>query len=333
LGYQFFVRLSLAAVASLGQSAGVLAGAITGTVTFPTQLVPSMTVYVSDLDSPRVRSVQLARGQANFTVAVPSGRYLVFLAPNEPGAPNIYGAYTQYSLCAPHDADGKCADHALVSVAVTPRAPRASVIIDDWYLTDEVAQQIDRIRGAAPVGGFDSEPLSAPRFSEYPSEPLAAKASSTPDGMPTPAGMPAAAGLAAAAGIPKVDFGGSDLSDENRDIVQRALSSGPNFAGHVTAALTRCGPACSRLVLIDWNTGAILGLPQQQLHAEIEGALPCRPEEAVIFRRDSRLLSVSRVRGTMVVTQYYVWNQKSAALTQSGEYRRSSQTFCAIAAR
>jgi hypothetical protein len=311
LGYQFFVRLSLAAVASLGQSAGVLAGTITGTVTFPTQLVPSMTVYVSDLDTPRVRSVQLARGQANFTVAVPSGHYLVFLAPNEPGAPNIYGAYTQYSLCAPHDADGTCADHALISVAVTPRAPHASVTIDDWYLTDEVAQRIDRIRGAAPVGGFDSEPLSAPRFSEYPSEPLAAAA------LPTATALPA----------------GSDLSDENRDIVERALSSGPNFAGHVTAALTRCGPACSRLVLIDWNTGAILGLPPQHLHAEIEGALPCRPEEAVIFRRDSRLLSVSRVQGTMVVTQYYVWNQKSAALTQSGEYRRSSQTFCAIAAR
>ena len=309
MGYQFFMRLSLAAMASLGQSAGVLAGAITGTVTFPTRFVPSMTVYVSDLDTSRVRSVQLARGQANFTVAVPSGRYLVFLAPNEPGAPNIYGAYTQYSLCALHDADDKCADHALVSVAVTARAPHASVTIDDWYLTDEVAQQIDRIRGAAAVGGFDSEPLSAPRFSEYPSEPFAA------------------------AGLPKVDFGGSELSEENRDTVERALSSGPNFAGHVTATLTRCGPACSRLVLIDWNTGAILGLPPQHLHPEIEGALPCRPEEAVIFRRDSRLLSVSRVQGTMVVTQYYVWNQKSAALAQSGEYQRSSQTFCAVAAR
>jgi hypothetical protein len=309
LGYQFLVRLSLAAVASLGQGAGVLAGTIAGTVTFPTRFVPSMTVYVSDLDTSRVRSVQLARGQANFSVAVPSGRYLVFLAPNEPGAPNIYGAYTRYSLCAPHDADGACADHALVSVAVTTKAPHASVTIDDWYLTDEVAQQIDRIRGAAPVGGFESAPLSAPRFSEYPSEPFAA------------------------AGVPKVDFGAGELSEENRGIVERALSGGPNFAGHVTATLTRCGPACSRLVLIDWNTGAILGLPPQHLHPEIEGALPCRPEEAVIFRRDSRLLSVSRVQGTMVVTEYYVWNQKSAALAQSGEYQRSSQTFCAVAAR
>ena len=307
LGYQFLGRLSLAAVASLGQSAGALAGTIVGAVTFPTQFVPSMTVYVSDLDNSRVRSVRLARGQANFTVEVPPGRYLVFMAPNEPGAPNIYGAYTRYSLCAPRDAD-QCTVHALVPVTVTAKASHAAVTIDDWYLTDDVAQQIDRIRGAA-AGGFDSEPLSAPRFSEYPSEPFAAAA------------------------LPKLDLAGSELSEENRAIVERALSNGPNFAGHVTAALTHCGPECSRLVLIDWITGAILGLPSQQLRTDIEGTLPCRPDETLLFRRDSRLLSVSRVQGTVVVTQYYVWNQKNAALWQSGEYRRSSQTFCAIAAR
>jgi hypothetical protein len=307
LGYQFLGRLSLAAVASLGQSAGALAGTIVGAVTFPTQFVPSMTVYVSDLDNSRVRSVRLARGQANFTVEVPPGRYLVFMTPNEPGAPNIYGAYTQYSLCAPRDAD-QCTVHELIPVTVTAKASRAAVTIDDWYLTDDVAQQIDRIRGAAG-GGFDSEPLSAPRFSEYPSEPFAA------------------------AGLPKLDFAGNELSEENRAIVERALSNGPNFAGHVTAALMHCGPECSRLVLIDWITGAILGLPSQQLRTDIEGTLPCRPDEALLFRRDSRLLSVSRVQGTVVVTQYYVWNQKNAALWQSSEYRRSSQTFCAIAAR
>jgi hypothetical protein len=307
LGYQFLVRLSLAAVASLGQNPGALAGTIVGAVTFPTQLVPSMTVYVSDVDNSRVRSVRLARGQASFSVEVPPGRYLVFLAPNEPGAPNIYGAYTEYSRCVPHEAE-RCTDHALVPVAVTAKAPRASVTVDDWYLTDEVAQRIDLIRGAT-VGGFDSEPLSAPRFSEYPSEPFTA------------------------AGLPRVDFGGSELSEENRETVEHALSSGPNFAGHITAALTRCGPACSRLVLIDWITGAIQGLPPQQPLAEMEGTLPCRPDEALLYRRDSRLLSVSRAQGTRVVTQYYVWNQKNAALTQSGEYRRSSQTFCAVAAR
>ena len=163
LGYQFLVRLSLAAVASLVSSAGAGAGAIEGAVTFPTDLLPSMTVYASDIDTLKIRSVQLLRGQANFTVEVPPGRYLVFLAPNEPGAPSIYGAYTEYCLCASHDI-GKCEDHTLVPVAVSARVPRAAVMIDDWYLTDAVAEQIDHIRGVA--AGFPSESLSAPRFSE-----------------------------------------------------------------------------------------------------------------------------------------------------------------------
>jgi hypothetical protein len=307
LGYQFLVRLSLAAVASLGQSAGVLAGTIAGTVTFPTRFVPSMTVYVSDLDTSRVRSVQLARGQANFSVAVPSGRYLVFLAPNELGAPNVYGAYTQYSLCASHGDDGKCEDHALVPVAVTAKAPRSAVTVDDWYLTDEVAAQIDRIRGVA--AGMDSEPLSAPRFSEYPSAPFDAAA------------------------VPKFDFSGSELSREDREVVQQAPTGGPNFAGHVTAALTSCGQACGRLVLLDWSRGQLLESAPQNPLGEIQGTLPCRPEEALLFRRDSRLLSITRMRGAAVVTQYYVWNQDNAALVQSAEYQRSSQSFCAVAAR
>lgn len=305
MGYQFLVRLSLAAVASLAQSAGAVAGAIVGAVTFPTQFVPSMTVYVASLDTSQVHSVQLGRGQASFTVEVPPGRYLVFSAPNEPGAPNIYGAYTQYSLCSARDT-GKCEDHSLVPVMVTAKASRAAVTIDDWYLTDDISLQIDRIRGVAAGGGFESEPLSAPRFSEYPSE------SFDPQG------------------LPKVDFADSALSEEERENVRRALSGGPNFAGHVTAASTRCGPGCVRFVLIDWRSGRVL---RPVPLAEIQGTLPCRADEAVLFRRDSRLLSVSRMQGAAVVTQYYVWDQRNAALAQRAEYQRTSQTFCAVAAR
>jgi hypothetical protein len=234
---------------------------------------------------------------------VPPGRYLVFLAPNEPGAPDVYGAYTEFSLCAAHGGDAKCDDHTLIPVAVTAKAPRAAVTIDDWYLTDDVAQQIDRIRGIP--AGEDSEVLSAPRFSEYPS-----------------ASFDASTALEA-------DFGGVDLREEDRADVQQALLSGPNFAGHVTATLTRCGPACGRLVLVDWQTGAVRELPG----GEMAGTLPCRPDEALRFRRDSRLLSISRMRGTVVVTQYFVWDQKNAALVPRAEYRRPAAAFCAVAAR
>jgi len=299
------VRLLPAAVASLAFCAGVAAGTIDGTVTFPSEQIPSMTVYASDLDTSRVHSVQLTRGQSNFTVEVPAGRYLVFVAPNEPGAPNVYGAYTQYSLCRPHDVDGKCEDHALVPVVISARIPRGAVAIDDWYLSDDVAGQIDRIRGAA--ASFYSEPLSAPRFSEYPSASFDLSAT------------------------PKIDLGG-EPSEENRASIQQALAGGPNFAGHVTVALTGCGPACSRLVLIDWRGGTLQELSAQHPLGDIQGTLPCRTEEALLIRRDSRLLSITRMRGAAVLTQYYVWNAKNSTLVLCAEYQRSSQTFCSIAA-
>jgi hypothetical protein len=306
LGYQHAARIALAAWAIFGASADARAGAIAGAIAFPSQRMPSLTVYASDIDSSRVASVQLAEGQPNFTLEVPAGRYLVFSAPNEAGAPNIYGAYTQYSLCAAHASDDKCENHSLIPVRITAKSPRAEVTIDDWYLTDDVAARIDRMRGiAAGIAAPDPDALSAPRFSEYPSTSFAATAR-------------------------RVDFGGSELSEEERAIVQRAFQNGPNFAGHLTAVLTRCGPACSRLVLVDWRSGQV---QEPAPLAEIRGPVPCRSDAALQLRRDSRLLSISRTRGTRVATEYYVWNQKNAQLVQSGEYLRTLQTYCAAAAR
>jgi hypothetical protein len=175
------------------------------------------------------------------------------------------------------------------------------VTIDDWYLTDDIAERIDRLRGVASGGTFDSEPLGAPRFSEYPSAPAE---------LPLP---------------PNIETGG--LSGEDQATLQAALANGPNFAGQVTATLSSCGLACGRLLLVDWRSGTVRQL------AEPQAALPCRPEEALRFRRDSRLLIMTRARGTTVVTQYFVWNQNSAALLPAGELQRTSQTFCAVAAR
>jgi hypothetical protein len=304
-----FKAMVLLAATSLGACAGASAGTIAGTVSFPSQVVPSMTVYASDLDTSRIHTVQLARGQVNFSVDVPPGRYLVFLAPNEPGAPDVYGAFTRYSQCAPHTAeDGACEDHALIAVAVTAKAPHAAVTIDDWYLTDDIADQLDRIRGAAgDRSPTPKEPLSAPKFSEYPSEPYEA-------------GAP-----------PKIDFGPSELSEEDRELAEAALAGGPNFAGHVTVTLTSCGAACGRVLLIDWGSGTVQELPPPGSHDESQGTLPCRIDEALQFRRDSRLLSLTRPEGSVVVTQYYVWTQNSAVPLRGGDYRRPSQAFCAVA--
>ena len=296
--YRYLACLSIAAAASLCASAGAVAGTIEGVVAFPSQTVPSMTVYASELETSRLYTVQLVRGQTTFTLDVPPGRYWVFMAPNEPGAPDIYGAYTRYSLCAPHDVDGQCTDHSLIPVTVAGKTAHV-VTVDDWYLTDDIAGQIDRIRDAAAGNArFASEPLSAPRFSEYPSEAFDRTAA------------------------PRIDFTGSDLSEQDRDVVQQALKVGPNFAGYVTVTATSCGPICGRIVLIDWRSGVIQELAPQNPSEEMQRSLPCRTEEALQFRLDSRLLSVTHARGASIVTRYYVWNQKGAAPIRGGVYQR-----------
>jgi hypothetical protein len=299
---EYFMRLSVAATASLGTSLCAYAGTIEGTLTFPSQLVPPMTAYAFELDTARIRSVQLSPGQAGFRVDVPAGRYQVFLAPNEPGAPNIYGAYTQYSLCSEHESEASCIDHNLVTVTISAKAPRAAVKVNDWYLTDDIDDQIDHIRGIAT--NANTEPLSAPRFSEYPSP-----RTDTP--------------------VPAIDFGDT-LSVEQRAAVLQAMANGPNFAGYLTAAVTRCGSACTRVALIDWRSGT---LHDPAALAEISGTLPCRADEALLFRRDSRLLIVTRNRGAAVLTQYYVWNPADSSLVLNAEYELAAPAFCAGSAR
>ena len=238
-----------------GPSAGAFAGTIAGTVTFPSQFVPSMTVYASDLDTSRIHTVQLARGQVNFTVEVPPGRYLVFLAPNEPGAPDVYGAlHAVQPVRAACVADGACEDHALIPVAVTAKAPHAAVTIDDWYLTDDIADQwtasAARAGAALPIGTLErAEILRIPEriVRDIPRRPRS---------------------ISAAANCPR----------RTASLCSRRSSGGPNFAGHVTVTLTRCGPACGRLVLIDWRSGAIQVLPPPGSHSRDPGnsAVPCR---------------------------------------------------------
>jgi hypothetical protein len=277
VGYEFLMRSSAAAIVSLGLFVSAVAGTIEGSLTFPSQFAPSMTAYAFDLDTARIRSVQLASGQAAFRLDVPAGRYQVFLAPNEPGAPNIYGAYTVYSLCSEHASGAGCDDHNLVTVTISAKTPRAAVKIDDWYLSDDIDEQIDHMRGIAT--NANTEPLGAPRFSEYPS---------TRIDTPAPAG-------------------------------------GPNFAGQVTVAVTRCGSGCLHVSLIDWRSGT---QHDPAPLAEIQGTLPCRADEALLFRRDSRLLIVTRARGAAILTQYYLWNPADASLTLVAEYEVAAAAFC-----
>jgi hypothetical protein len=275
----------VAALALLGLVRLAGAATLEGQISFPGQSAPPMTAYVCEVETSRIRTIPLAPGQAHFAVEVPQGRYIVFLAPREPGAPDIYGAHTQ--------------DHGLAEVTLAGRTAHSLVTIDDWYLSDAVAAQLDHIRGIDTTSA--GEPLAAPRFSEY----------------RTATEAPAA---------PRPDFGEVTLAPEERARVLQAFAAAPTFAGSFSLVSLRCGSACERLLLLDWHSGRISLLPAP---AEIRGPLPCRADEAIMFRRDSRLLGIHSLHADGVLTQYYVLKPDTGTLLPAAEYQRTPESFCA----
>ena len=303
-----FLIFAVGACAALLQAR---AATIEGEITFPSRSSPPLIAYAFELDTARTRTAPVPEDQAKFSIDVPPGSYVVFMTPNEPGAPNIYGAYTQFSACmtreplsADTDTDTDtlpaCQDHGLITVTLKGNSARAKVTIDDWYLSDEIADQLDHMRGAPASAG--AEPLGAPRFSEYKSAP----ADSTP--------------------APKLDLTDIPESASERAKLQQSLASGPNFASYLSAVLTQCGSNCTHLVLIDWHSGKLIDPPAI---GEIQGTLPCRSDELVQFRRDSRLLSVSQARADRIVTQYFLWKPETEVLILAAEFQRTEQQFCA----
>jgi len=286
------LRIGIVLLAFVGVTAARISGAavIEGEIAFPTPRMPGMLAYAFEVETSQRKVVAVAADQTRFSIEVPPGRYLVFLAPSEPGAPDIYGSSTQYSD-----------DHALSAVTLRSRGSRVAVKIDDWSLSDEVALQLDHLRGLEAA--TDTVPLGAPRFSEYP---IAQTAPST---------------------APKLELGAGPESDELRTRLQQSLAGGPNFSAYLTAALRPCGEACERLVLVDWHSGKVV---EPAILSAIDENLPCRGGEALQFRRDSRLLSVTHAQGNGIVTEYYLWKPENDALVLSTEYRRSERQFCAV---
>ena len=291
----YCVSLNAAAAAILG-----------GTIRFPGSDDPAMTVYVYSLDAARLRSQSVRHGRREFHFAVPPGRYVVFGAPNGAGAPDVYGGYTHCSGSAPPSPPARCDDHSLRTVVVKRRTRRVDVAVDDWSLSDADANALDRIRGLAATPG--PQPEGAPRFSEYPATAATTGAAKV--------AAPAAARLRRLA-----------LSSRDRMKLRDVLAAGPNFAGEVTLDLAHCGAHCLRILLLDWRGGDVVGVPDL---AAIDDALPCRTSEAVLFRRDSRLLSVTRMRGRVIATQYFVWDPATASLRLLAVYPRKPSQYCAI---
>ncbi len=279
-------------------------GTVDGRISFPGRTPPAATVYLRALDGLSLHKQALRRGETEYSIEVPGGRYWIFARPDEPGLAELYGAHTQFSLCSRDAAGGEaaaCADHGLAVVEVPAGTDAVRVDIDDWMLSEEIAAQLEGLLGAAPAA-LDGGELGRPRFSEY--------------RVPPSPGLPATA---------------LDLASEPRAApfaaqLEEGALAGSNFSGRFTLMRVVCGDQCTRVAIVDRTNGAIT-LPDAL--SQGLGSLPCRAERELDFREDSRLLEFTRRDAEAVVTDYLLWDPEQRKLAPLAQYRRSLERFCA----
>ena len=152
-GLRVSTCLALAALA-LG-AAAASAAPVSGRLASPAGTLPALTVFAWSLAGDKLYSITTDSGQVAFTLDLPPGRYYVFAAPVDPGAPAIYGAYTEFAACSHDGARAGCSAHGLLTLLVKKR-PVHDVDLTDWYLDDAVTRELDRILGR-PVGATPAE--------------------------------------------------------------------------------------------------------------------------------------------------------------------------------
>ena len=301
------LRTALGLGAVLGAGTAAHAATIEGQIAFPGQAAPPLTAYACEVDTSRIHTAPVAAGQARFSFELPVGRYIVFLAPREAGAPDIYGAHTRYSLCMANAAaapagGGACTDHRLADVTLGTRTARAQLNIDDWALTDDIDAH-DSTASAA------SKPDGA-------AEPLAARASRSAGRRP--ARTPSA---------PKPDAGDIALATGRTGQDCNRRWPGTELCRH---AEHRPGAMRQRL-----RAPAAARLARRQAAGASErrrdrGPLPCRTDESIVFpaRQPPRRHHEPAYRRA-AVTRYLVWKPESATLQPVAEYQRTVESFCA----
>jgi hypothetical protein len=263
------------------------AASVTGRVGTPSGIVPALTLHAWSLTGNELYTQDLAAGQTHYTLDLPRGRYWLFATPADPGAPPIYGAYTEFVTCVRDAATGvECRAHGLRVVTVVAH-PVTGVDLMDWRLEAAAMVDLDRVLGRPLAEAEEEAELSAPKFSEYPAVPMA--------------GAHAEALLA----------GSESRAERDHDLLTAALGGNPNFAGRMAVLRVSCGNGCESAALVDLATGRVA-------YPAPLGALPaataCGAGGALRFRRDSRLLTVTGREGGELLTRYYVWDPENGTL-------------------
>ncbi len=288
-------------VAALLQSSPAAAVALDGRILYPGRGVPAATVYARNVETAALHAQVLPRNEDTFRFELPAGKYWVFVRPSEPGLTELYGAFSRYSVCRlqPDHLVETCVDHSLQDVEVGGATRPAPLVLDDWFLDDAAAAELDRILGTAPPAPDEAE-LGRPRFSEY-------------------------RATAEAPGEVKLDLpAGSKAASFAREL-RGALARGANFAGAFAIVRLACDAECVQIALVDFSDGSVV-FPESL--ARVSTVLPCRTDRVLSWREDSRLLELTRRDAETIVTDYLLWDAARRSFSTLAQYRRNPDRFC-----
>jgi hypothetical protein len=102
-------------------------GTVTGTVCYPSEGIPAMTVYLENVTLGTHSEVPIAQNQSNWQAQVPEGTYVAYA-----WLPD-YGYGGSYSQAVPCGLSVACSDHSLIEFAVTAGQETSGIDVCDWY--------------------------------------------------------------------------------------------------------------------------------------------------------------------------------------------------------
>jgi hypothetical protein len=110
-------------------------GAITGTLSYPSEGIPPLRVVAFNVSSDEYSYVDTLTNQSTYTIDLPAGTYnVVAYSIGGDGFPT--GLSGGYSQAVPCGLSVDCTDHSLIDVTVTAGATSSGVDPGDWYAPD-----------------------------------------------------------------------------------------------------------------------------------------------------------------------------------------------------
>ena len=136
----------------LALPAPAVAGTLFGEIGFLGEVVPALRIHAWQPATGQRLVFTTRHQQTRYSLPLPAGRWILFARPDEPGAPDLYGAYTRFAACSRNLRSlraGACSDHALMEVTVWKNGRVEGIDLTDWYLDDTTAATLDRALGRA----------------------------------------------------------------------------------------------------------------------------------------------------------------------------------------